>query len=119
MARGNEATIRSSIGSTTATATPGRDHGSLLGRCLTGLLRWLDRGRQRHALRELDDRLLDDIGVTRAAAEREVATPFWRIGAPTGRPIHTLARREEAAASPPVALRIYCCGVIGERERLS
>jgi uncharacterized protein YjiS (DUF1127 family) len=35
------------------------------------VLRWLDRQRQRTALAELDDRLLDDIGVSRAAAETE------------------------------------------------
>lgn len=35
------------------------------------LLRWLDRQRQRAALVDLDDRLLSDIGVSRAAAEAE------------------------------------------------
>ncbi|MAW86262.1 MAG: hypothetical protein CMJ42_07015 [Phyllobacteriaceae bacterium] len=35
------------------------------------VLRWLDRPRQRAALAELDDRLLDDIGVSRWAAETE------------------------------------------------
>lgn len=35
------------------------------------VLRWLDRQRQRAALAELDDRLLDDIGVSRAAAAAE------------------------------------------------
>lgn len=34
-------------------------------------LSWLDRQRQRAALAELDDRLLADIGVSRAAAEAE------------------------------------------------
>lgn len=34
-------------------------------------LRWFDRQRQRAALAELDDRLLSDIGVSRAAAEAE------------------------------------------------
>jgi uncharacterized protein YjiS (DUF1127 family) len=39
---------------------------------------WIERSRQRHALAELDGRLLEDIGVTRAQAAREIAKPFWR-----------------------------------------
>ena len=39
---------------------------------------WIDRGRQRRALGELDDRLLEDIGLSRADARRESAKPFWR-----------------------------------------
>jgi uncharacterized protein YjiS (DUF1127 family) len=43
-----------------------------------GLLRtWLERGRQRRALGQLDDRLLRDIGATRTEAAREAAKPFW------------------------------------------
>jgi uncharacterized protein YjiS (DUF1127 family) len=34
---------------------------------------WIDRQRQRSALAELDDRLLADIGITRAEAQREAA----------------------------------------------
>jgi len=37
-----------------------------------------ERARQRRQLRELDDRLLRDIGVTRAAVDREVRKPFWQ-----------------------------------------
>ena len=40
--------------------------------------RWIARGRQRRDLAELDDRLLADIGVTRAQVAREAAKPFWR-----------------------------------------
>jgi uncharacterized protein YjiS (DUF1127 family) len=36
------------------------------------------RSRQREALSTLDDRLLDDIGVTRQQANAEVAKPFWK-----------------------------------------
>ena len=36
---------------------------------------WLSR--QRHALRELDDHILDDIGLTRSQAEQEASRPFW------------------------------------------
>jgi uncharacterized protein YjiS (DUF1127 family) len=39
--------------------------------------KWFERGRQRRALAELDDRLLRDIGVTFEQARREAARPFW------------------------------------------
>jgi uncharacterized protein YjiS (DUF1127 family) len=39
---------------------------------------WLDRVRQRRHLGELDDRLLRDIGLSRAEVEHEVSRPFWR-----------------------------------------
>jgi uncharacterized protein YjiS (DUF1127 family) len=42
------------------------------------LLLFHERARQRQALRALDDRLLKDIGVSRADAEREANKPFWR-----------------------------------------
>ena len=38
----------------------------------------LSRARQREALSSLDDRLLDDIGVTRQQANVEAAKPFWK-----------------------------------------
>jgi len=37
-----------------------------------------DRWQQRQALLDLDDRLLDDIGITRKQAEREASKPFWQ-----------------------------------------
>jgi uncharacterized protein YjiS (DUF1127 family) len=39
---------------------------------------WSDRARQRSALAELDDRLLEDAGITRAQVAREIRKPFWR-----------------------------------------
>ncbi len=39
---------------------------------------WIERSRQRRALADLDDHLLDDIGITRSEAAREIAKPFWR-----------------------------------------
>jgi uncharacterized protein YjiS (DUF1127 family) len=36
------------------------------------------RTRQREALSRLDDRLLEDIGVTRQEANAEAAKPFWK-----------------------------------------
>jgi uncharacterized protein YjiS (DUF1127 family) len=52
---------------------------------LTGWLKaarlWIARSQQREALADLveqDERMLRDIGVSRAAAQREAAKPFWR-----------------------------------------
>lgn len=39
---------------------------------------WQTRASQRRGLLGLDDRLLRDIGVTRAQAEEEARKPFWR-----------------------------------------
>ena len=44
---------------------------SRVGRAFARVKLWRDRQRQRAALRSLDDDRLKDIGVTRAAAERE------------------------------------------------
>lgn len=45
-------------------------------------IRWLreclERAAQRRELAALDDRLLRDIGVTRAQARAEASKPFWR-----------------------------------------
>ena len=37
-----------------------------------------DRWRQRQALLDLDDRLLEDIGITREEAERAARKPLWK-----------------------------------------
>lgn len=42
------------------------------------VVRWHHRSSQRLALLALDQRMLDDIGLTRANAEAEAAKPFWR-----------------------------------------
>ena len=47
------------------------------GRLLERLLAWLDRANQRHRLAMLDDRMLKDIGLTRAEVTYEVQKPFW------------------------------------------
>lgn len=41
--------------------------------------RWFARRRQLRALAALDNRLLDDIGVSRAEAERQVAKSFRNV----------------------------------------
>jgi uncharacterized protein YjiS (DUF1127 family) len=38
---------------------------------------WRERGRQRAMLATLDDRMLRDIGIDRARAQREAEKPFW------------------------------------------
>ena len=51
-------------------------------RFLRGLLAiavgWQERAQQRHRLRDLDRRLLDDMRIPPSAAEREAKKPFWR-----------------------------------------
>jgi uncharacterized protein YjiS (DUF1127 family) len=38
----------------------------------------LEKARQRGLLKDLDDRMLADIGVTREQADRETSKPFWK-----------------------------------------
>jgi uncharacterized protein YjiS (DUF1127 family) len=38
---------------------------------------WRERARQRRALRQLDDYMLRDLGLTRLDVDREAARPFW------------------------------------------
>ena len=41
-------------------------------------LQWQRRIADRHSLMSMDDRLLKDIGISRADAEHEAEKPFWR-----------------------------------------
>jgi uncharacterized protein YjiS (DUF1127 family) len=50
----------------------------LVTRLFDQVFTWLDRSRQRRHLGELDDRLLRDIGLSRAEVEHEITLPFWR-----------------------------------------
>lgn len=43
-----------------------------------GLLAWQDRIRDRARLASLDERLLQDIGLSRADIDREISKPFWQ-----------------------------------------
>ncbi|QOF73558.1 DUF1127 domain-containing protein [Aminobacter sp. SR38] len=58
--------------------TPRRLPLGVFGRVLAFLCRGYDRHLQRLDLSELTDEQLDDIGVSRRDAEREVARLFWR-----------------------------------------
>ncbi len=42
------------------------------------LLRWQERAVERRALREMDNRMLKDIGISALDADREGRKPFWR-----------------------------------------
>jgi uncharacterized protein YjiS (DUF1127 family) len=55
-----------------------RDRRPILATLFDRLLVWQDRVRGRRMLRELDERMLHDIGIDRGVAEREASTPFWR-----------------------------------------
>jgi uncharacterized protein YjiS (DUF1127 family) len=49
------------------------------GRQLLNTVRlWQQRARGRQQLREFDDHMLRDIGITRLQAEAEATKPFWR-----------------------------------------
>jgi uncharacterized protein YjiS (DUF1127 family) len=49
-----------------------------LSACLNAVAAWFLRSRQRRALRELEGRLLADIGLTREQVLDEAAKSFWR-----------------------------------------
>jgi uncharacterized protein YjiS (DUF1127 family) len=50
----------------------------VLGGRLTHLRVWVRRLRTRNQLRELDARLLQDVGITPDEQARECAKPFWK-----------------------------------------
>jgi uncharacterized protein YjiS (DUF1127 family) len=58
---------------TTMTAPLGR-----INRSIATIRRWRRRVRSRQQLRELNDHMLKDIGLSRDAVAYEVAKPFWR-----------------------------------------
>jgi uncharacterized protein YjiS (DUF1127 family) len=43
------------------------------------LLIWHERARQRRQLTSLNDRMLRDLGLTRADVMAETSKPFWRV----------------------------------------
>ncbi len=62
----------------TRIAALGLGLGDALGASWVYVRAWIERTRQRHALDDLDERLLRDIGVSRSAAQREIDKYFWR-----------------------------------------
>jgi uncharacterized protein YjiS (DUF1127 family) len=48
-----------------------------LGTLVATVSHWHSKSRQRQALAELDSQQLNDIGITRAAAQHEARKPFW------------------------------------------
>ena len=50
----------------------------LLGAVFAALYTWQERATTRRRLLSLDDRMLSDVGLTRADAEREGLKPFWQ-----------------------------------------
>ncbi len=63
------------IGFTGAFASTGP---GLMTRLVDLLTTWQRRASERRHLMQLDNRLLADMGLNRADAEREYRTPFWR-----------------------------------------
>jgi uncharacterized protein YjiS (DUF1127 family) len=47
-------------------------------RLLARLVEWRERARSRDLLRQLDDRMLRDAGLTRSDVARECAKQFWQ-----------------------------------------
>lgn len=50
---------------------------AIIVRIIATLHQWQERARQRQALRELDERMLRDIGLTPSDVDRETRKPFW------------------------------------------
>ena len=50
---------------------------NIAGRAIAVLYEWQERASTRHRLMTLDGRMLEDIGLSRADAEREGRKPFW------------------------------------------
>jgi uncharacterized protein YjiS (DUF1127 family) len=51
---------------------------AVLSSLASGIAIWLNRRQGRRDLRELDDRLLADVGISREDALWEARKPFWR-----------------------------------------
>lgn len=48
-------------------------------RLIDCMVSWQKRAAERHHLSGLDDRLLKDMGLSRADVDQEISKPFWRV----------------------------------------
>lgn len=62
----------------TLTAAP-RFRRRPVGLWLDVMAEWIERARQRRQLGRLDDRMLKDIGLSRADVDAETRKPFWQF----------------------------------------
>jgi len=53
-------------------------HPNMVAKVFDLLMTWQRRADERRHLMQLDDRLLADMGLSRADVEHEYRTPFWR-----------------------------------------
>jgi len=58
---------------------PRRRHRGLLLRALDLLLTWQERANERRHLQQLDERMLRDLGLSRADVTSEASKPFWLV----------------------------------------
>jgi len=73
----NTALVRGGLGADAQRSTWLRDYLARLGHAASRAWLSLERRRQRKAMLHLDDRLLRDIGLTRADVRLECAKPIW------------------------------------------
>jgi uncharacterized protein YjiS (DUF1127 family) len=50
----------------------------LLTNLVSKVVQWQERARSRHLLRQLDDRMLRDVGLSRCDVNRECTKHFWQ-----------------------------------------
>ena len=60
------------------TRVPSRPEKTRLQKLIATFVTWQNRDTQRRHLHKIDDRLLADMGITRADAEHESRKPFWQ-----------------------------------------
>ena len=60
------------------TQAPARPEKTRLEKIIATFVTWQNRNTQRRHLHSIDDRLLADMGITRADAEHESRKPFWQ-----------------------------------------
>jgi uncharacterized protein YjiS (DUF1127 family) len=63
--------LRSAVSPPTASGRP-------MGKLMGYFAEWRARARSRHLLQQLDDRMLRDVGLSRADVARECAKNFWQ-----------------------------------------